>query len=245
LIAEADRAGVTLGVVFQDRMKPGVRALKASIEAGEFGPLSLVQAQVPWWRPPEYYRESRWRGTRALDGGGALMNQAIHTVDLLLWLCGPVARVVGRAATRFHDIEVEDTAVALIEFTSGALGTLGATPCAYPGRPRRIEIRGTSGTAVLDGDHLEIAAGPSHRRPASVSHGAVLRPHGEPPQNVASPVVSDVSAHRAVFCDFLHAVRTRTSPCCDGPDARRSVQVIEAIYASSGRTRPVHVGEQR
>src|SRR5262249_21692202 len=191
LIAEADRAGVTLGVVFQDRVKPDVRALKATIDSGALGSLSLVHAQVPWWRPPEYYRDSRWRGTRALDGGGVLMNQAIHTIDLLVWLCGPVARVAGKTATRFHDIEVEDTAVATLEFASGALGTIDASTCAYPGRPRRIEISGARGTAMLDGDRLLPAAGHA--------------PPDPPPENVASPVVSDVSAHRDLFVDFIQA----------------------------------------
>src|SRR5256885_6942018 len=155
LIARASAAGVTLGVILQDRVKPGVRALKAAVDANALGRLSLIRAQVPWWRPPEYYRDSRWRGTWALDGGGALMNQAIHTVDLLLWLCGPVTRGAGKTVTRCHDIEVEDTAVAILEFANGAIGTLEATTCAYPGRPRRIEISGSSGTAILDGDRYE------------------------------------------------------------------------------------------
>src|SRR5262249_59711270 len=181
LIAEADRAGVTLGVVFQDRMKPGVRALKASIEAGEFGPLSLVQAQVPWWRPPEYYRESRWRGTWALDGGGALMNQAIHTVDLMLWLCGPVTRVYGKTATRLHDIEVEDTAVAVLEFASGAVGTLLATTCAYPGGARRIEITGSKGSAVFeDPPRPAVVAGVTAHRRVVLDFIHALRPRLPP-----------------------------------------------------------------
>ncbi|HKB13702.1 MAG TPA: Gfo/Idh/MocA family oxidoreductase [Vicinamibacterales bacterium] len=227
LVDEAHRAGATLGVVFQDRFKPDVRALKAIVDSGALGSLSLVHAQVPWWRPPEYYRDSRWRGTWALDGGGALINQAIHTVDLLLWLCGPVTRVVGKAATRFHRIEVEDTAVAILEFASGALATLEATTCAYPGRPRRIEISGSTGTAILDGDRLVPATGQVASDP--------------PPQNVASPVVSDVSAHRDVIVDFIHAIANRTEPCCGGRDARRSVQVVEAVYESSRRGRPVDI----
>src|SRR5262249_61824398 len=144
----------------------------------------------------------------------------------------------GWTATRFHDTEVEDTAVAVLEFASGALGTLEAATCAYPGRPRRIEIRGSAGTAVLNGDRLEAGADPTDNRPGTAVAAADVLP-----QNVASPVVSDASAHRDVFVDFLHAVRTRTAPCCDGPDARRSVQVIEAIYESSGRARPVHTGD--
>ena len=108
----------------------------------------LATAQVKWYRPPEYYRGSRWRGTQALDGGGALMNQGVHTVDLLLWLFGPVRRVFGRTATLRHQIEVEDTAVAVLEFENGALGTLEAATSAYPGYPRRLELTGSQGTLV-------------------------------------------------------------------------------------------------
>ena len=228
LIAHASERGVTLGVVFQDRVKPGVRALKAAVDAEPFGRVALIRAQVPWWRPPEYYRDSQWRGTWALDGGGALMNQGIHTVDLLLWLCGPVTRVSGKAVTRCHDIEVEDTAVAILEFASGAIGTLEATTCAYPGRPRRIEISGAAGTAILDGDRFAPDAQPAA---------------DAPPQNVASPVVSDVSPHRDVIADFIEACRRRRPPVCGGLDGRRSVQLIEAIYASSRLGRPIDVDD--
>jgi predicted dehydrogenase len=228
LIAQASAAGVALGVVFQDRVKPGVRALKAAVDAEPFGRVALIRAQVPWWRPPEYYRDSRWRGTWALDGGGALMNQGIHTVDLLLWLCGPVTRVSGKAVTRCHDIEVEDTAVAILEFASGAIGTLEATTCAYPGRPRRIEISGAAGTAILDGDRFAPDVQPAA---------------DAPPQNVASPVVSDVSPHRDVIADFIEACRRRRPPVCGGLDGRRSVQLIEAIYASSRLGRPIDVDD--
>jgi UDP-N-acetyl-2-amino-2-deoxyglucuronate dehydrogenase len=228
LIAHASERGVRLGVVFQDRVKPGVRALKAAVDAEPFGRVALIRAQVPWWRPPEYYRDSRWRGTWALDGGGALMNQGIHTVDLLLWLCGPVTRVSGKAVTRCHDIEVEDTAVAILEFASGAIGTLEATTCACPGRPRRIEISGAAGTAILDGDRFAPDAQPAA---------------DAPPQNVASPVVSDVSPHRDVIADFIEACRRRRPPVCGGLDGRRSVQLIEAIYASSRLGRPIDVDD--
>ena len=132
LIAEADRAGVTLGVIFQDRMKPDVVRLKALMDGGRLGTPILASASVRWHRSLEYYKASAWRGTQALDGGGALMNQGVHTVDLLLWLFGPVRRVFGKAATRLHAIEVEDTAVAVLEFASGALGTLEAATSAYP-----------------------------------------------------------------------------------------------------------------
>jgi len=146
LIEEADRAGVTVGVFFQERLVPEIVAMQAAIAGGEIGDPLLASGHVRWYRPPEYYSGSRWRGTWALDGGGALMNQGIHTVDVLLHLLGAATRVTGRTATRLHAIEVEDTASALIEFAGGACATVEATTAAYPGFPRRLVITGTRGT---------------------------------------------------------------------------------------------------
>jgi len=227
LIATARESGVRLGVIFQDRLKRDVLALKAHVDSGALGTPVLIRAQVPWWRPPEYYRQSAWRGTWALDGGGALMNQGIHTVDLTCWLGGPIARVSGRAATRFHSIEVEDTAVAVLEFANGALGTIEATTCAYPGRARRIEVIGTLGTAILDGDRLVAAA----------ADGAA----SSVPENAASPAVNDPSAHRAVLGDFIDAIRNQSAASCDGVEGRRSLAVVEAVYAASRSGTPVLV----
>jgi predicted dehydrogenase len=154
LIAEAERAGVHLGVIFQDRLKADVQRARALIDDGRLGRPILATAQVKWYRPPQYYAGSRWRGTQALDGGGALINQGVHTVDLLLWLFGPIRRVFGRTAAQLHAIEVEDTAVAVLEFENGALGTIEAATSAYPGYPRRIELTGSQGTIVIDGDRL-------------------------------------------------------------------------------------------
>jgi len=148
LIEEADRAGVTVGVFFQERLVPEIVAMQAAIAGGEIGDPLLASGHVRWYRPPEYYSGSRWRGTWALDGGGALMNQGIHTVDVLLHLLGAATRVSGRIATRLHAIEVEDTASALIEFAGGACATVEATTAAYPGFPRRLVITGTRGTLV-------------------------------------------------------------------------------------------------
>ena len=231
LIAAAGSAGVTLGVIFQDRLKPAVERLKTLVDSGAIGRPILADARVKWYRPRSYYGESRWRGTRALDGGGALINQAIHTVDVLLWVFGPVARVFGKAATRLHDIEVEDTAVATLEFASGALGTLEAATSAYPGYARRIEITGSEGTAILEGDELiavDLRGKPSER------HRTAARP-----ENAASPVVSDATAHQRVVEDFIAAFRHRGKPRCDGPEGRRSVALIEAIYESSRCGKPV------
>jgi len=230
LIDAAARAGVSLGVIFQDRLKPDVVRAKALIDEGRLGRPILATAQVKWYRTPEYYSGSKWRGTRAFDGGGALMNQGVHTVDLLLWLFGPARRVFGRTAAILHPIEVEDTAVAVVEFASGALATIEAATSAYPGYSRRPELTGSEGTIVLDGDRLAAV----DLRGQGAAGGPVATPIGAAATvSASSPVVADASAHQRVFEDFLRAVATKTPPCCDGPEGRRSVALIEAIYSSS------------
>jgi UDP-N-acetyl-2-amino-2-deoxyglucuronate dehydrogenase len=195
---------------------------------------------VKWYRPPEYYRDSEWRGTWSLDGGGALMNQGIHTVDALVWLLGPVASVCARVATACHDIEVEDTVVATIEFRSGALATYEATTAAYPGYPRRIEITGTDGTLLVEGDRL---AAVDLRTPAGLAATAAdaASPAVSSPPSSSSPVMSDIVPHRRVFEDFIDAVRTGRAPACDGNEGRKSLAVVEAIYASARSGKTVHV----
>jgi predicted dehydrogenase len=166
------------------------------------------------------------RGRRAGDGGGALINQGIHTVDLLLWLLGDVERVYASTRTALHAVEVEDTAVACLEFAAGAVGTLEATTAAYPGFPRRVELTGSEGTVIVE-----------HDRVVSVH----LRTPPEPPPesetnanaSASSPVVSDVRGHRRVLEDFVAAIRTGAAPLCDGRDGRRSVELVEAIYRSA------------
>lgn len=227
LIEAAENSGVKLGVIFQDRVKPGVRQLKEWVSAGMLGKILLVDARVKWYRPPEYYGQSRWRGTLALDGGGALINQAVHTVDLLLWLLGDVVRVQSRTATVLQAIEAEDTAVAILEFASGALGVLQATTAAYPGYPRRVEITGSEGTVILEQDSILSA----HFRGASAGFSAITQPDEN--RSASSAVVSDFRGHQALLEDFLHAVKHNTTPICDGRDGRRSVALIRAIYRAA------------
>jgi predicted dehydrogenase len=230
-VAACERAGVKLGVMFQDRTKPDLRRLKALVDGGGLGRPLLASARVRWWRPPEYYSGSKWRGKWALDGGGSLMNQGVHTVDLLLWLLGDVRRVQARTATAFHAIEVEDTAVALLEFASGALATLETTTAAYPGYPRRLELTGTEGTVVVEHDRIVSA---DLRTPVEgLSSGA-----GDANPSASSHLVSDASGHRALLEDFLRAVETGGRPLCDGREGRRSVELVEAVYRSAreGRT---------
>jgi UDP-N-acetyl-2-amino-2-deoxyglucuronate dehydrogenase len=230
LIGAADRARVKVGVFFQDRLKPDVARLKSLMDSGALGAPILVSGRVKWHRPPEYYGDSRWRGTWALDGGGALMNQGIHTVDVLQWLAGPVARISARTATRLHKIEVEDTAAAVLEFASGALGVLEAATSVYPGYPRRVEVTGSEGTAILEGDTL---VGLDLRSaPGSVSGVST------PTAAASTAVVADSSAHRRIFEDFIAAIGSSRAPACDAREGRKSVAIVEAIYTSAreGRT---------
>jgi predicted dehydrogenase len=221
------------------------------IDDGTLGRPVLASARVKWFRPREYYAASSWRGTQALDGGGALMNQGVHTVDLLLWLLGPVRRVFARTAAMLHTIEVEDTAVAVLEFESGALATLEATTAAFPGYPRRIELTGANGTAIVEDDRLVAVDVRSETagiraQQESAQQGRRRGPFGPgvpaaPPQNVSSPIVADVSGHRAVIEDFVEAIAEDRAPFCDGREGIRSVALVEAVYESARRGAPVDV----
>jgi UDP-N-acetyl-2-amino-2-deoxyglucuronate dehydrogenase len=234
LIRECDRAGVKLGVFFQDRVSPDCRRLKRILDEGRLGKPLLVTAHVRWYRDPAYYGESNWRGTWALDGGGAVMNQGIHTIDLVLWLLGPVGRVYARTGTLLHRIETEDAAVAVLEFESGAIGTFEASTCAYPGQPRRLFVTGDEGTAVLE-----------HNRLVSVDLRGEDGSLADPPPSKgrdaseSDPKVSDVAGHRRILEDFIEAIDADRAPVCEGREGRRSVALVEALYRSSQTGRPV------
>ena len=227
LIATCESTRVKLGVFYQDRTAPDILKLKRLINAGELGKPILISASVRWYRPPEYYSKSRWRGTRELDGGGALMNQGIHTLDLLLWLFGDVSRVWGKAVTALHEIEVEDTVVASLEFASGAIGNLEASTACYPGFSRRIHITWSQGTVVLENDRVRSANLLTPVEDLCREQPELLD------ERAASPIVSDTRGHRAIIEDFVHAIATDGEPLCGGHQARRSVQLVNAIYESS------------
>ncbi len=227
LIAATEKAGVKLGVMFQDRVKPGIRQLKEWISQGLLGRLLLVDARVKWYRAPEYYANSRWRGTFALDGGGAVINQAVHTLDLILWLAGDVVQVQARKTTALHAIEGEDTAVALLEFGGGALGIFQATTAAYPGYARRVEITGTEGTIILEHDRMVSV---DLRSPPAEFNQEIAPDEN---QSASSAVVSDVQGHQALIEDFVEAIENDRSPVCDGREGRRSLALVEAIYRTA------------
>ena len=224
LISATKQAGVKLGTIFQDRMKPDIRRFKQWIDTGVLGKILLVDARVKWYRPPEYYSASKWRGTLALDGGGALINQGVHTVDLLLFLLGDVTRVQAHTATLLHKIEAEDTALAILEFANGAAGVLHATTAAYPGYPRRMEISGSEGTVILE--HDSIISADLRNAPSDFAVSAI----GDRNQSASSAAVTDVRGHQAVIEDFLRTIQENKSSACDGAEGRRSIALVEAIY---------------
>ena len=161
------------------------------------------------------------------------MNQGIHTVDLLLWLFGPVTRVSAVTKTALHTIDVEDTVVATLEFSNGAVGTLEVTTAAYPGLPRRLELTGTEGTVIVEADRVTRVA-------LRTTPDELLPQHaGNANASASSPVVSDVQGHRRVLEDFVRALRDGRAPMCDAREARRSVELIEAIYQSAATHAPV------
>jgi UDP-N-acetyl-2-amino-2-deoxyglucuronate dehydrogenase len=229
LIAATEKAGVKLGVMFQDRVKLGIRLLKEWLSQGILGKLLLVDARVKWYRAPEYYSNSRWRGTFALDSGGAVINQGVHTLDLILWLAGNVDRVQAKKATTLHTIEAEDTAVALLEFADGVLGVFQATTAAYPGYARRVEITGTEGTVILE--HDQVISVDLRTVPAGFNPG--ISPDAN--QGASSAVVNDFRGHQVLIEDFIDAIRNDRPPICDGREGRKSLALAEAIYRAADK----------
>ena len=231
VIAAAERHAVRVGVFFQDRLKPDIVRVKRMIDEGRLGIPVLASGRVKWHRPPEYFAESSWRGTHALDGGGALMNQGIHTVDLLQWLFGAVVSVSAMVATRVHAIDVEDTAAAVLTFRNGAIGVIEAATSVFPGYSRRLELTGSEGTLVVEQDSLVATDLRSGRVAAAPSAGTAA----------VSATVGDALPHARVLEDFIDAIRTGRAAACDAREGRKSVAIIEAIYQSArtGRLVPV------
>lgn len=233
IIAAAKRRRVVVSTVFHSRFHASSQMMKRAVDAKRFGKLSLGNALVKWYRTQEYYDSGAWRGTWELDGGGALMNQAIHSVDLLLWLMGPVRRVTARTATRAHKrIDVEDIAVATLEFKSGALGVIEATTAAYPGYLKRIEIHGSEGSAVLEEEDIAAWDFAKKRR----GDAAMLRKLSAVTEiggGASDPASIGFAGHAAQFKDVLRAIKSGEKPLIDGVEGRKSVEVILAIYKAA------------
>jgi len=238
IIDACDRRPVKLCTIFPSRFGDANQALKKAVDAGRFGRLTLGETTCKWWRPQSYYDEGGWKGTKALDGGGALMNQAIHNVDLLTWMMGPVTHITGFAATLAHErIEVEDTAVACLRFANGALGVIQATTSVHPGLPKTIAVHGDRGTVVIEQDDVlrwDFTPGTADDK-AIKDHFAQKTGASGGSSNPAA--ISHVG-HARQLTDFVHAIETGTEPLVDGREGRKAVEIILGIYrsAETGRT---------
>ena len=230
IIGACDEANVRLCAIFPSRFSPANMALKAAIDSGRFGRLTLGDTYIKWWRTQDYYDSGKWRGTWDLDGGGALMNQAIHNVDLLQWLMGEVDSVQAMTALLVHDrIEVEDTAVAAVRFKNGALGVIEASTGAYPGLLKRTEIHGEDGSARVEQDDVTLWS----FRDEEPGDSEMLAPKGASTGGAADPKAISHAGHRDQLVDFLRAVDTGTPALVDGREGRKAVEIIRAIYRSS------------
>lgn len=239
IIDACDRAGVKLCTIFPSRFGDANLTLKAAITEGKFGRLTLGETSCKWWRSQAYYDEGGWKGTQSLDGGGALMNQAIHNVDLLVWMMGDVTHVSGFTATLAHErIEVEDTAVAVLRFASGALGVIQATTSVHPGYPKRIAIHGNAGSAEIEQD--DVIRWDFHpETPEDLDVKKRFAAKANASGGAADPKAISHEGHRRQLADFVHAIRTNTTPKVDGREGRKAVDVIRAIYEANATGRVV------
>ncbi|WP_405056648.1 Gfo/Idh/MocA family oxidoreductase [Kribbella sp. NBC_01505] len=222
LIAAQRRTGLTVSVVSQRRFQEPATRIKQAVADGALGRITSGIVESAFYRPQSYYDGDGWRGTLALDGGGALMNQGIHALDLLVWMLGRPVGVSAQTGRLAHDnIEVEDVAAATITFESGAIGLLLASTAAYPGRPVRLSIHGDRGTAVMDDDRLVALTGADDL-------GAQSSPR---------------AAHLEQYRDFVAAVAEGRAPAIGLADGRRSLATVLAVYESARLGRPVELQE--
>ncbi|NQU23619.1 MAG: Gfo/Idh/MocA family oxidoreductase [Candidatus Nealsonbacteria bacterium] len=237
IIRECEKAGVVLSSIFPSRFHAPSLEIKRAIDAGRFGRLTVGDAIVKWYRTQEYYDSGAWRGTWELDGGGALMNQAIHTVDLLTWLMGPVVEIRAQTALLAHKrIAVEDVAMATVRFANGAMGIIEASTAVYPGYLKRIEIHGTEGSAIMEEeDIVKWDFARKNRRDAAIHEAMAQQQSGG--GGAADPSAIGHHGHTRQFQDVLKAIKKGTSASVDGTEGRRSVEIILALYkaAETGR----------
>jgi UDP-N-acetyl-2-amino-2-deoxyglucuronate dehydrogenase len=229
--------GVKMAVISQHRFDPDTVKVHQLIEEQAFGRLVLGNALVPWWRSQKYYDSGAWRGTWELDGGGVLMNQSIHSIDLLQWLMGRVKSVVAYTDTLVHRMQTEDVAVAVLRFSNGALGTIAATTGAYPGTGTRIEIYGDEGSAVIEDDRLSYLHLARDDREEVGAYGvsreqrASAPPAG--PSAAQNPAALAIRSHALQIADMMQAIREDGTPLLDGHAARHPVEIILGVYESA------------
>ncbi|MFF2314839.1 Gfo/Idh/MocA family protein [Arthrobacter sp. NPDC058097] len=250
--ADAEAKGLVASVISQHRFDPASRAVDEARRGGRFGRLTSAIASVSWWRSQGYYDSGAWRGTWAMDGGGAVMNQGVHTVDLLLWFLGRPVEVSAKTALLAHDgLEVEDTAVATVTFESGALAVLHATTAAYPGLTVRLQVMGSKGSAVIDNDHLEYFHAADAADNAESSMGLLgggnqaadeLAKYPEEPVEALDPTVYP-AGHVRQYRDIVEAIRQERPAGVTIRDAVTALATVRAVYLSSTLGQSVRIAD--
>lgn len=235
MIGECRAAQVKLASVLQRRTSQACKLAHETIQRGALGRLVLGDATVKWYRAPEYYASSSWRGTWQGDGGGALMNQGIHTVDVLLWLMGPVSKVFARCTHVAHAIEVEDTVVVDLEFLNGALGAILATTAAYPGLPTTVSVHGFEGSVMLEDFRLAQWNVPSVPEPEMQEAPSLGGGSSDPMAGVS------IAGHVALIEDLVCAIAEDRDPLIPGEEARKAVDLILAVYESNRTAKEVEM----
>ncbi len=241
ILDAASAKGVIATGVFQSRFYEAPILIKKAIDEGRFGRLTLVDAQVKWYRSQEYYDSGAWRGTWAVDGGGALMNQSIHAVDLLQWFAGKADEVQAYTATLSHErIEVEDTGTAVLRFRSGALGVIEGSTSVYPGFLKKLEICGTDGSAVLEEESITLWRF-REERPEDEDIRRTFADRNSSGGGASDPKAINTLGHEREFHDFADAIINRRAPAISGESAGEAVRIIAAIYESARTGKPVRV----
>ncbi len=235
-----DKAGTKIGGIFNGRFNDAAQLFKSAVDQGRFGRLTFGMGYGPWWRDQSYYDEGGWKGTIQYDGGGALMNQGIHTIDMLQWLMGPVKSVQAFVATLAHKrIEVEDTGSAAVEFMNGALGTIACTTSMWPGHFRIVEVAGDEGSVAMADANFFVwkfkreSEADDKIRQEKVSFPTVSTGASSPGGGLS------FEGHRRIIAEFLDALENNREPAVTGLEARKSVEIILAIYESARRRKAV------
>ncbi len=238
MIAATDEAGVAFGVIFQRRFWPAAQRMRKAIDAGELGSLTFASASSLLWRPREYFASDPWRGKWETEGGGVMMNQAVHTIDLLQWFMGPAAEVYGKIATLRHGdyIDVEDTVAATVVFESGALGAIEALTTIQPDIGFRVAVYGDNGATASVHEIPEGTQGVNDIW--TFGSGAVDRAAWAEAER-GHPGFPEF--HQLQIAEFLDAIRVGRPPAVTGRDARNSLAIILGIYESSRTGRPVQL----
>ncbi|HOX36511.1 MAG TPA: Gfo/Idh/MocA family oxidoreductase [Candidatus Brocadiia bacterium] len=232
LITACRAAGVRLSCIFQKRTSKAVQSARQAVQSGQLGKMVLGDAFNKWFRPQTYYDSGAWRGTWALDGGGCLINQGVHTIDALLWIMGDVKSVYAKADRLARKIEVEDTAVAVVQYMSGAFGVIEGATSVNPGEYSKLELHGEKGTIIIeDNDISKWAVGTDPNAPAENDDSRCNR--AQKSGSASSPMAFSVVGHTIQIEDMALAILENRDPMVTGESARKSVELIRAIYESA------------